>query len=126
LSGPGVSHRRGAAAISPLTLPTAIITSAPPNRLPPSRRSTASPLPVEAPAGAIARPRAPPASVTSASTVGRPRESQTRRPRTEMISVVLMHEPVGPMHREGGGGYPLGLQYIGAQNPAPGSSRALP
>src|SRR5450759_3099778 len=56
--------------IAPLTLPTAVITSAPPNRLPPSRRSTASPLPVEAPAGAIARPTAPPVSVTSASTVG--------------------------------------------------------
>ena len=46
---------------------------------PPSRRSSASRDPVEAPAGAIARPIAPPSSATSASTVGRPRLSQTRR-----------------------------------------------
>ena len=37
--------------------------------------------PCDAPAGTIARPTAPPASVTSASTVGRPRLSQTRRAR---------------------------------------------
>jgi hypothetical protein len=53
--------------------------SSPPKAVPPSRRSTASPEPVEAPAGAIARPLAPPARRTSTSTVGRPRESQTRR-----------------------------------------------
>ena len=47
--------------------------------VPPSRRSIASREPRDAPAGAMARPVAPPASVTSASTVGRPRESQTRR-----------------------------------------------
>ena len=60
-------------------------TSRPPN---PHRRleSTASPVPVDAPAGAIARPVAPFASTTSASTVGRPRESQTRRPMTRSIA----------------------------------------
>ena len=81
---------RKAAAISPEILACARRTSRPPKAAPPSRRSSASPEPVEAPAGAMARPRAPPASVTSASTVGRPRESQTRRPCTEAIVVALM------------------------------------
>ena len=44
----------------------------------------ASPDPVDAPAGAIARPRAP-FTATSASTVARPRESQTLRARTSRI-----------------------------------------
>ena len=48
--------------------------------------------PVEAPAGAMARPIAPPASVTSTSTVGRPRESQTRRPGPRRSSSSLMPE----------------------------------
>ena len=69
-----------AGAISPSIAATAPRTSAPPSLAPPSRRSIASPEPVDAPAGAIARPTAPPASLNSASTVGRPRESQTRRP----------------------------------------------
>ena len=51
-----------------------------------------SPRPVEAPAGAIARPRAPPASVTSASTVGRPRESQTRRAQHESEAPALKRQ----------------------------------
>ena len=51
-------------------------------RAPPSRSSSASRDPFDAPAGTIARPTAPPASATSASTVGRPRLSQTRRART--------------------------------------------
>jgi hypothetical protein len=71
-----------ASAIRPLTLATARLTSQPPKVSPPSRRSSASPLPVEAPAGAMARPTAPPASSISASTVGRPRLSHTRRPCT--------------------------------------------
>ena len=48
-------------------------------RAPPSRSSCASRVPLDAPAGAIARPTAPSCSVTSASTVGRPRLSHTRR-----------------------------------------------
>ena len=67
-------------AISPLIWPTACMTSSPPNRAPPSRNSNASRVPLEAPAGAMALPFAPSCKVTSASTVGRPRLSQTRRP----------------------------------------------
>src|SRR5688572_14280617 len=66
---------------------TAPVTSCPPNREPPSPKSTASPVPFEAPAGAIARPTAPEARWTSTSTVGRPRESQRRRPTTRSIAV---------------------------------------
>ena len=75
--------------MGPSTLAIACVTSMPPKRSPPSRRSMASREPRDAPAGAIARPVAPPASATSASTVGRPRESQTRRPRTATIVVVI-------------------------------------
>ena len=46
---------------------------------PPSRSSTASNSPVEAPDGTAARPRAPPSSSTSTSTVGLPRESRIWR-----------------------------------------------
>ena len=45
----------------------------------PSRSSQASCSPVDAPLGTAARPRAPPASSTSASTVGLPRESMIWR-----------------------------------------------
>jgi len=65
-------------AISPLTLLTAWRTPLPPNRSPPSRSSTASWMPVEAPEGVMARPCAPESRTTSASTVGLPRESRTR------------------------------------------------
>ena len=51
-------------------------------------RLLASPAPVEAPAGAMARPRAP-LRWTSASTVARPRESQTRRATTSTILAML-------------------------------------
>src|SRR6185503_19564403 len=74
--------------ISVLTFRTALATSIPPSASPPSRRSFASYEPVDAPAGAIARPRAP-LRTTSASTVGRPRESQTRRPRTSTILAIV-------------------------------------
>ena len=56
----------------------------------------ASPEPVEAPAGAMARPDAPPARMTSASTVGRPRESQTRRPITLAIFALIGSDLLGP------------------------------
>src|ERR1022692_3154321 len=69
-------------------LATARVTSLPPSRAPPSRRSAASRDPRDAPAGAIERPTAPVTSRTSASTVGRPRESHTRRPWTETISLL--------------------------------------
>src|SRR5260370_22455903 len=55
--------------------------------LSPSRSSRASCSPVEAPEGTAARPSAPPASSTSASTVGLPRESMTWRACTRAILV---------------------------------------
>src|SRR5206468_1524094 len=79
------------------TFLTASSTPLPPKRLPsPSRSSTASCSPVDAPLGTAARPVAPLASVTSASTVGWPRLSRISRACTEMI--VLM---VAPTLRDG-------------------------
>ena len=67
-------------AINSLTFLTAFNTPCPPKRvLSPSRSSTASRSPVEAPDGTIARPTAPPSVTTSHSTVGLPRESITSR-----------------------------------------------
>src|SRR5262245_22505291 len=69
-----------ALAISPLTLATALRTPLPPYRdVSPSRSSRASRSPVEAPEGTAARPKAPPSSKTSTSTVGFPRESRISR-----------------------------------------------
>ena len=79
-----------ARAIGPRTLATACATSKPPWRVPPSRRSTASREPRDAPAGAMPRPTTPHARRTSASTVGRPRESQTRRACTRVMVVGVM------------------------------------
>ena len=60
-----------AAAISPLTWPTALRTPLPPYRFgSPSRSSSASRVPVDAPDGTAARPRAPDSRTTSTSTVG--------------------------------------------------------
>src|SRR5882672_457879 len=71
---------------------TASSTPLPPNRFgSPSRSSTASCSPVEAPLGTAARPAAPLERVTSASMVGLPRLSRISRARTEMI--VLMMAP---------------------------------
>src|ERR1700722_20737681 len=55
--------------------------------LSPSRSSTASCSPVDAPLGTMARALAPPSRNTSASTVGLPRESSTWRPRMSAILV---------------------------------------
>ena len=69
-----------AAAISPSTFRTACRTLLPPYLLlSPSRSSTASNRPVEAPDGTAARPLAPDSSVTSTSMVGLPRESRIWR-----------------------------------------------
>ena len=57
----------------------------------PSRSSSASCSPVDAPDGTIARPSAPPSSPTSASTVGLPRESRTSRACSQTISVMRGH-----------------------------------
>src|SRR5687768_9939791 len=75
-----------AVAISPLTAATAAVTPLPFHRdLSPSRSSSASRSPVDAPDGTAARPRAPPSSTTSTSMVGLPRESRISRPRTSTI-----------------------------------------
>ena len=50
------------------------------------RDGDASRLPVEAPEGTIARPKAPDSSHTSTSTVGLPRESRISRAWTDRIS----------------------------------------
>ena len=68
-----------AAAISPFTFSTALDTPLPPQASPPSRSSTASNSPVEAPEGTAADPTAPELGVTSAETVGLPRESRIWR-----------------------------------------------
>src|SRR5207248_6975456 len=76
-----------ASAISPRALATARATPFPCQRGPPSRSSTASKRPVEAPEGTAARPRAPERSPTSTSTVGLPRLSSTWRASTRAISL---------------------------------------
>src|SRR4051812_41227008 len=73
------SRPRSASASSPLTFPTARVTPLPFHALPPSRSSTASNSPVEAPDGTAARPLAPERRMTSTSTVGLPRESRIWR-----------------------------------------------
>ena len=70
-----------------LTFSTALPTPLPPKRdLSPSRSSSASNSPVDAPLGAAPRATVPSASQTSASTVGLPRESMISRPTTFSIS----------------------------------------
>src|SRR6187402_1247591 len=79
-----------ALAIWLLTLPTALVTPLPSYRfLSPSRSSTASRVPVEAPLGTAARPKEPSARVISASRVGLPRESRISRAWILVISVVM-------------------------------------
>ena len=63
------------------------MTPLPPNASPPSRSSTASNSPVDAPEGTAARPAAPDSSPTSTSTVGLPRLSITWRAWTCLISL---------------------------------------
>src|SRR5256714_120976 len=78
-------------AISVLALATALSTPFPRYfDLSPSRNSRASCSPVEAPEGTAARPSAPPARRTSASTVGLPRESMTWRAWTLAILVDML------------------------------------
>ena len=81
-----------ALAISPLTLATALPTPLPTHSSPPSRSSTASNSPVEAPEGTAATPRAPDSSATSTSTVGLPRESRIWR--AWMEAIVLTRRPL--------------------------------
>ena len=73
-----------------VTLVTALSTPLPPNRaLSPSRSSTASWTPVEAPDGTAARPTDPSARMTSTSTVGLPRESRISRASTTSMMVFM-------------------------------------
>src|ERR1700732_5608899 len=75
-------------AISVLAFAPAFKTPLPRYRdLSPSRNSSAACSPVEAPDGTAARPMAPDVSVTSASTVGFPRESIIWRACTRVIFV---------------------------------------
>ena len=76
-----------APAIGPLMLETAVRTPLPRKRSrSPSRSSTASWAPVDAPEGTAARPRTPVSRRTSASTVGLPLESRISRPFTSTIA----------------------------------------
>src|ERR1700728_706286 len=76
--------------MSRLTASTAFSTPLPPKRpLSPSRSSTASRVPVEAPDGTAARPIEPSSSTTSTSTVGLPRLSRISRPTTFTIAVIF-------------------------------------
>ncbi len=75
-------------AIRSVTLATAVSTPLPPKRdLSPSRSSTASCAPVEAPLGTAARPTEPSSRTTSTSMVGLPRESRISR--ASMKSIVV-------------------------------------
>ena len=77
-------------AILSFTLATALRTPLPPKRdLSPSRNSTASCSPVEAPEGTSARPKPPSSVYSSTSTVGLPRESRTSRPKISVITDIF-------------------------------------
>src|SRR5665647_900687 len=85
---------RSRSAISPLTLPTAVSTPPPPKRaVSPSRSSTASRVPVEAPDGTPATAVVPSASVSVVCRVGRPRESRISRAETPVISKLILSQP---------------------------------
>ena len=84
------SSPMSAGAISFVIPGSASCTSRPPKRFPPSRLSIASRLPREAPAGAIPRPDRAVAERISASTVGRPRESQMRRATSDRMTGSLI------------------------------------
>ena len=123
---PGRARRAPASspAISPLTFATAFVTPLPPHSEPPSRSSTASCTPVDAPDGTAARPTAPDASSTSTSTVGLPRESRIWRPCTRAIALIA----VAPLPGRSSGPAPraaarssarprLGGELLGALDP---------
>src|SRR5262249_38523547 len=117
-----------ASKISPLTASTALRTPLPPYRaLSPSRSSTASCAPVDAPDGTAARPRAPSSRVTSTSTVGLPRLSRISRPTISVMAVMggvavtsagllqdrrpSFHVPLTPFHLPGKTGHPVFIQH---------------
>src|SRR3972149_6891740 len=92
-------------AIASCTFATAFSMPLPPYRdRSPSRSSSASWIPVDAPDGTLARPWAPLASVTSTSTVGFARESSTSRARTEAMlfaAMFLLARRRAPLLRQG-------------------------
>src|SRR5207302_660423 len=78
-------------AISSFTLATALVSPIPPYLLASlSRNSNASCDPVEAPLGTDALPLTPDSKITSASTVGFPRESSICLPCTDLIFISLI------------------------------------
>src|SRR5947199_304405 len=86
--------------ITSFTFLTASSTPLPRNRFwSPSRSSTASCSPVDAPLGTAARPAAPLASVTSASMVGLPRLSRISRACTEMMVLIVAPTLAGGVPR---------------------------
>src|SRR5690606_38677064 len=91
LSTPGWSNAStpwSSGAITSLTFSTAFRTPLPKYLFAsPSRSSTASKAPVDAPDGTMARPYEPSSMTTSTSTVGLPRESSTSLPNTCSISI---------------------------------------
>src|SRR6478752_12916 len=90
------------AKISVLTKSTALVTPLPRKGLPPSRSSTASWAPVEAPDGTMARPKLPSSSTTSTSTVGLPRLSKTCRPvMSMMVDMCVTPWPSNRLHGQG-------------------------
>src|SRR5664279_2871318 len=97
----GADQLRGA--ITSFTLATAFSTPLPPYRaLSPSRSSTASLAPVDAPDGTEADTRVPSASVTKTRTVGLPRESRISRAFTPVMLAFmgsLPGESDRPRHR---------------------------
>src|SRR3954463_15117749 len=72
---------------------TAFATPLPAYRPPPSRSSTASNAPVDAPEGTAARLTVPSSRATSTSTVGLPRESRISRAPTASIDATVHHSP---------------------------------
>src|SRR5262249_18726100 len=89
-----------ASKISELTASAALRTPLPWYRaLSPSRNSTASWAPVEAPDGTAARPREPSSRMTSTSTVGLPRLSRISRPIMSVIAVMGCPELVRGFYR---------------------------
>src|SRR3954447_19753425 len=73
-------------AICDSTACTACWVPLPPYRSPPSRSSTASKAPVDAPEGTAARPKLSSSRITSTSTVGLPRESRISRAMTSSMA----------------------------------------
>src|SRR6266536_1003755 len=115
------SRPRTASRSSPFAFATAFVTPLPPYAAPPSRSSTASCTPVEAPDGTAARPTAPDSSSTSTSTVGLPRGSRIWRARTSAILLTG-----SPWRGRSNGSAARAGELLGNLDPAPESVRGAP